>query len=629
MCGILGAVRRSATPIPNARVEAALRCIQHRGPDDRGAERIVVSDREVLLGHTRLSIIDLSAGGHQPMRSADGRFVLIFNGEIYNYRELRQQLAEQGIAFGTQSDTEVLLKAWRTWGEACLPRLVGMFAFAILDCERRQLTLARDAFGIKPLFYATDGDDVTFGSEIEPLHVVMGRRGIANLRRAYEYLVYGRYDDDAGTFFDGIFNVPPGHVLTLDLTAAARAEPRRWWWPSIEERGDLSFAQAADQIREHFLANVRLHLRSDVPVGAALSGGIDSSAVVCAIRQLEPTMPLHTFTFVAQGSAIDEESWADIVNAHVGAVPNKVVVSPEDLAHDLDDMIRVQGEPFGSTSIYAQYRVFKAAREAGVIVTLDGQGADELLAGYQGYPSAYLRSLVDRRTFGVAAEFLGRWSRWPGRGALPTLLAVGDVLTPSTFRGAALRMIGVSPEPTWLRGDWLRGQGVVPRALAAAPTDASGHGRRLVEQLRHALTGRGLVQLLRHGDRDSMRWSVESRVPFLTTDFAELVLRLPEAYLLSNSGETKSVFRAAMRGIVPDRILDRRDKIGFQTPEQNWLFGIKHKLTNWMEASERIPFLDPIISQTVVNEIATGARPFNSSAWRLINYCRWTQLFIS
>ena len=288
-----------------------------------------------------------------------------------------------------------------------------MFAFAILDIECRTLTLARDAFGIKPLFFSEYDDGFWFGSEIRTVQALQGLRGKPNLDRAYKYLVFGGYDNDKTTFFEGVENIPPGYVLSLNLTEVSCSKPRRWWWPSIQERGAFSFDQAVESVREHFLDNVRLHLRSDVPVGAALSGGIDSSAVVCAMRKLEPEMPLHTFTFVSPGSDIDEEHWADVVNTHVGAQAHKVVVDPADLARDLDDMIRVQGEPFASTSIYAQYRVFKAAREAGVVVTLDGQGADEALAGYSGYLDAYLESLLDDRKYLRIPNFLRAWSKWP------------------------------------------------------------------------------------------------------------------------------------------------------------------------------------------------------------------------
>ena len=626
MCGILGSFSKHLATNPGLSFQGALRHLHHRGPDDNGFNAFSVADGQLILGHTRLSIIDLSPGGHQPMHSLDGRHTIVFNGEIYNYRELRQVLKALGYAFHTDSDTEVLLTAWSHWGLEALPKLRGMFAFAVWDRSDQTLTLMRDAFGIKPLFYRHDPDGFAFASEIPALLALLPQKPALNVQRAYSFLVYGDYDSGEDTFYAGIYHLPPGHWLRLDLKEQRTGTPQRWWWPSIEERTDLSFEDAAAQLRELFLDNIRLHLRSDVPLGAALSGGVDSSAVVCAMRHLEPEMPIHTFSFIAPGSAVDEERWADLVNQQVGAIAHKALVDPRELGHDLNDLIQAQGEPFGSTSIYAQYRVFRLARDEGITVTLDGQGADELLAGYSGYPQGYLRSLLEKGRYLHVPGFLRHWSAWPGRGTRQALLTLGAVLTPRVARKLAHRMVGRDPAPAWLQQAWLRDHQVVLQPPEPWPITEEGRGRRLVEQLRAALTGRGLVQLLRHGDRDSMRWSIESRVPFLTTDMAEFLLSLPESYLLSPQGETKRIFRAAMRGIVPDVILDRRDKIGFQTPEHEWLRGQGQQIQEWLSEADELPFLDGSACQREVAQMVDGRKAFNSQAWRLINYCRWAQI---
>jgi len=625
MCGLLGSFSQHPEPAFDKCLRAALHSLGNRGPDDHGLVAFKVAGGQLALGHTRLSIIDLSSRGHQPMSSTDGRYYIVFNGEIYNYRELRQELKSLGHAFHTDSDTEVLLEAWSKWGLSGLRRLTGMFAFAVYDRHVHTLTLIRDAFGIKPLFYQQDSEGFCFASEISALLLLLPRKPGLNLQRAYDYLVFGSYDNGADTFYEGIHHLPPGHWLTIDLQTLHIEGPQRWWWPSIDERADLSFDDAAAQLREMFLENIRLHLRSDVPLGAALSGGVDSSAVVCAIRHLQPEMPIHTFTFVAPGTAVDEERWADIVTAHVGAQAHRVVVDPSDLARDLDDMIRAQGEPFCSTSIYAQYRVFKAAREAGVIVTLDGQGADESLAGYSGYPLAYLRSLVDCRQYVRVPFFLHAWSRWPGRNRRQALLILASLMTPAQLRSIGLRALGRDPAPCWLDQEWLDEQSL---PVAPEPPEPSPEcsGRRLMEQMRLALTGSGLSALLRHGDRNSMRWSVESRVPFLTCDVVEFLLTLPESYLLSPNAQTKRIFRAAMRGIVPDSILNRRDKIGFETPEYDWLRCQGEQIQDWLSAAEELPILNASASMQEISNILTGQQPFSPQVWRLINYCRWAQL---
>jgi asparagine synthase (glutamine-hydrolysing) len=629
MCGIIGGWLPQPVHSLSPAFNTGLAQLTHRGPNDQGLERFQSEAGQVVLGHTRLSIIDLSAGGHQPMTSRDGRYALIFNGEIYNYKELRHELQTLGYQFVTDSDTEVLLTSWITWGQQCLARLRGMFAFVVYDKLARKLVCVRDAFGIKPLFYQWGSNGFLFASEVPALLVLLPQRPGLNLQRAYDYLVGGSYDDCADTFFDGVEQLLPGHVLTLDLQQQIAPTLVRWWWPSVDERTDLSFADAAAQLRTMFLDGIRLHLRSDVPLGAALSGGVDSSAVVCAMRHVAPDMPIHTFSYVARGSYVDEENWADLVNAYVGAIAHKVVVKPEELATDLDDLIQAQGEPFGSTGIYAQYRVFKLANEHGVTVTLDGQGADEMLAGYSGYPGPRMRSMLEKGEVLDLVRFINKWSQWPGRSIRLGVRECVAQFLPQQLRNTAYKLMGNKPGPVWLNIPALEAAGVVRDLPDAIQLENSPAGRRLMATLRQILAGQGLNALLRHGDRNSMRWSVESRVPFLSTDLAEFLLSLPERYLISAQGETKHIFRAAMRGIVPDAILDRKDKVGFATPEKAWLKQLEGQVMTWLQAAESMPFLNGFECRHEVQAMIDGKKPFSFQAWRLINFCRWVQIFES
>jgi asparagine synthase (glutamine-hydrolysing) len=630
MCGILGIFSLRPLENINWRCKSSLESLRHRGPDDSGIidlsgeEFLQEKDANFIFGHTRLSIIDVSGGGHQPMDSIDGRFTIVFNGEIYNYRELKWELTNHGYVFFTESDTEVLVTAWSHWGVNALKRLKGMFAFAVFDRKDQSVTIARDAFGIKPLFYHKNIDGFSFASEMPALLYLLAEEPDVNLHRSSEYLIYGSYDNAEDTFYEGISHLLPGHWMRFDLAKSHWGDPIRWWWPSIEERSDLSFSDAANQLRDIFLDNVKLHLRSDVPLGAALSGGIDSSAVVCAMRHLEPDMPIHTFSYVARGSAVNEESWVDLVNDHVKAIPHKVIVDPEDLSRDLEDMVRSQGEPFGGTSIYAQYRVYRLARESGITVTLDGQGADELLAGYSGYPNAYMRSLLERKRYLYAVHYMHKWSQWPGRDLRTALAVLYSLTVPESVQVSITRFRGRRRSSEWLNSEWLTGKGVDLSFMSRRMQDnPDGKNRRLVDQLRSSLTGNGLASLLRHGDRNSMRWSVESRVPFLTTEMAEFLLTMPESYLLSGNGETKHIFRAAMRGIVPDVILDRRDKIGFQTPESSWMKGQSAILGKLFTRSFDIPFLDTLKCRRFIENVISGREPYTPQVWYLINYHQW------
>ena len=627
LCGIVGLFSHDRREATESTLRNGINKLQHRGPDDEGVFFESLEHATLAMGHTRLSIIDLSNGGHQPMHSADGRFTVVFNGEVLNFVEIRVELEQLGVSFLSNSDTEVLLNAWLYWGENVLSRLVGMFAFAVYDRERMSLTLVRDAFGIKPLFFHSKNGNFYFSSEVPALLALLPDPPALNLQQCYDYLVWGHYDRGTGTFLEGISHLAPGHSMTVDLSSGLVARPRRWWWPSIAENTDITFEDAALKLRELFLASIKFHLRSDVEVGVSLSGGIDSSAVACAIRHLEPNTPIHTFSYIASGSAVNEEAWVDKVNEHITASPHKVHPSSAELIADLDDMVRSQGEPFGGTSIYAQYRVYQAMRNCGIVVSLDGQGADELLAGYDGYPEAYLRSLWENKRYFYAVRFLIRWARWPRRGWKYAVLVLGWTVTPRRLRTLARRFIGRNPTPNWIDAKWFRNNKVRLQYPLQPSLSSEGKGRRLVEELRSSLTERGLPALLRHGDRNSMRWSVEARVPFLTIDLAEFILSLPESFLVSGDGETKSIFRAAMKGIVPDEILDRRDKVGFETPESSWL---QHQTKLIDEISQPLKAIAFLKSSQVTDHLRrslSGERQWGAREWGLVNFLIWFRNF--
>ncbi|MBI2747507.1 MAG: asparagine synthase (glutamine-hydrolyzing) [Burkholderiales bacterium] len=622
MCGIFGSFHRNPSPRLEEQLQAAQRLLQNRGPDDRGLQRIAVAGGQIALGQTRLSIIDLTPGGHQPMSSLDGRYTIVFNGEIYNYKELREELKLLGCRFQSDSDTEVLLAAWAAWGVRCLPRLVGMFAFAMLDRQDVTLTCVRDAFGIKPFFYAPEEGDFLFASEAPALLALKSAKTRPNWQRAYDYLVHGTYDSSPETFFDGVLQLSAGYFLVVDLGARKVGAPERWWTPRITERHDLSFEDAAELVRENFLQSIRLHLRSDVPLGAALSGGVDSSAVVCAMRHVAPDHPIHTFSYIAAGSAVNEEKWVDLVNQRVGAHAHKVMVTPQELTRDLDDMIRAQGEPFGSMSIYAQYRVYQLAKENGITVTLDGQGADEMLGGYVGFPGERVRSLLDAGRPGEALAFLRQWSQWPGRSMAMGVKAVLAEWSTGALHELMRMATGMNKTPDWIDGQ-VAGEMALHGRVKRFRSGAEASGRRMSAQMTNMLMRHGLPGLLRHGDRNSMRFSIESRVPFLTLEQVELTLSLPERYLVSDAGETKHVFRRAMQGIVPDEILSRKDKIGFEPPEKEWLVSIAAQAREWLSEDLQIPFVrrDALLAQ--FEDVIAGRRAFSWQVWRWINFYRW------
>jgi asparagine synthase (glutamine-hydrolysing) len=622
MCGILGGVWRNPQADHRRRVIAGMKRLAHRGPDDSGLSSQQVSGGHLHLAQTRLSIIDLSPAGHQPMMLENGRITMVYNGEIYNYKELRCELQQLGWQFTSQTDSEVLLKAWAAWGNECLPRLVGMFAFVIYDRQDNSLTCVRDGFGIKPLYYDISANGFVFASELPALLEIRTATPKADLDRAYHYLVHADYDSTHRSFVEDIKQLAPGTLVRLDLDTAQLGAPQRWWTPASGAPSTLSFNEAVAALREQFLDNIRLHLRSDVPLGAALSGGVDSSAVVCAMRHIAPDMPIHTFSYIPDAGHVSEERWVDIVNNQVGAISHKVRAGAQDFERDLDRIITVQGEPFGSTSVYAQYCVFRQAHADGITVTLDGQGADEVLAGYDGYPGHRILSLVEQGDLRGVAQFMRNWVNWPGRSYRSGAAHFGRQVAADAVYAWARRKSGRDFRPDWLQLALFEANGM-DFAENRPARQSDFRGRRVIEQLRYSLQNRGMPHLLRHGDRNAMAFSIESRVPFLTIPLADFLLSLPESYLISQNGETKSVFRAAMRGIVPDSILDRRDKIGFATSEEIWFSQMRPQLRSWLEDADDVPFLDRHKLILRFDSIMQGEQKFDWQIWRWINYIRW------
>jgi asparagine synthase (glutamine-hydrolysing) len=554
------------------------------------------------------------------MSTSDGRFWITYNGEIYNFVELREELQTLGHKFHSHSDTEVLLAAYAEWGIQCIDRLVGMFAFAILDRQTRRLLLARDFFGIKPLYYTFWQEGFAFASEILPLLGLPGVTREANPERLYDYLRSGVSDQGADTFFAHIKQLPAAHYMEVLLDQTHAARPVRYWDIDLGQKSEISFEEAAKQLRDLFVESVRLHLRSDVPVGAALSGGIDSSSIVMVMQHLYPKLDIHTFSYIAQDPMISEERWVDIVGKTAKINVHKVRTNPQALIDDLDHLIMVQGEPFISTSIYAQSRVFRQAQEAGIKVMLDGQGADEMLAGYSTYRLTRISSLLRHGCWSEAMQ-LARC----GLGASWKLLprAIARLASPG-IQAALRRVSGRGAMPSWLNADWCKDHGVHDfLSSQTGPKDL------LRQEMYWTLRDTSLPKLLRYEDRNSMSYSIESRLPFLTPKLANFVFSLPEEYLLSSDGTGKAVFRTAMRGLVPYAILDRRDKLGFPTPERDWLLSIQPWVERLLssETAKQIQVLNIDVIFQEWKEIVENRRAFDSRVWRWINITLWARKF--
>ena len=564
MCGICGIVDFSKE-VDAQIVRRMNDSIKHRGPDDEGylvdGKAFGGKDTKVkapklkgkgnaVLGHRRLSIIDLSPKGHQPMRH--GKSWIVYNGEVYNYVELREELKGKGHKFNGDSDTEVILAAYEEWGTDCVKRFNGMFALAIWDGER--LFCARDRLGIKPFYYYYDNGRFFFASEIKAL-LEAGVPKKPNDKIIYDYLMFALLDHTEETFFDCVMQLAPGEYMVLGKAGITR---QRYWSLHVNER--LSGDTVPEEFIRRFIESVKYRLRSDVPVGTCLSGGMDSSSVVCVANKLIDTEKQKTFSAVFPGERIDESKYMEEVLSATGAEKNFVGPTAAGLLKELPQLIHHQDEPFGSTSIYAQWCVMRKAKERGVTVLLDGQGGDELLAGYLPYFGAHLKAL-----FGT-----GKWLTFAKEvaGALRNmefkqprhLLSLLSMMMPTGLRVKAL----ASRRARLLNQDFAGRHAERNRLYAGLK------GAPLPKLLENDLLRSNLPALLHYEDRNSMAFSREARVPFLDHEFVGYCASLPMDKKI-RGGVMKKTLREAMDGVIPPEIIARKDKVGFATPEDKWM----------------------------------------------------------
>lgn len=619
MCGISGSYGFGADTEGIARrMNSAL---AHRGPDGEG----LFVDGETGLAHRRLSIIDV-AGGAQPMTTADGRYTIVYNGETYNYLPLRAELEELGHTFRTDSDTEVLLEAHAEWGTAAYDRFNGMFAFAIHDAQTGTVTVARDHFGIKPLYYWIDESaestggrpQVLFGSEIRALLAAQRFEAAPDDRAVYRYLKFRVQDDDSQTFFRGVRRLMAGEVLEIrpdgtSVTAFTRLQEEL---REIAERPSRPYSQeVVDEYRERFQESVRLRLQSEVPVGTSLSGGLDSSAVAAVIARHLREQPQdenfsavgsrqNTFSAVFPNSSNDEEAYVDkLLSDNAGQITaHKIHPQPDAFLEDLRDFVRTQEEPIISTGPYAQYAVMREASQH-VTVLLDGQGADEMMAGYNPYFYVYLRQLRRQKRFKeLASEIVG--SR--------------DILR----KLARTKYSGRTSVPI----EALLNSGFVSEHSSEKVTSVQDD---IKERLLEDTFRSSLPSLLRYEDKNTMRFSIEGRVPFVDKELLKFLFSLDESAII-HDGWNKRILREAMDGILPDMISKRRNKIGFTTPEGEWFRTIAPELMD-IFASESFasrPYFDaPSVVALFEDYIANPGNHGTMMFWRLLNVELWMRTF--
>ncbi len=544
MCGIAGIINFNNSPASQEQMQAMLLDMKHRGPDDKG----FYSDHNVSIGQVRLSIIDLSSSGHQPMFSNDKSLAIVFNGEIYNFIELREEL-RNSYNFLTGTDTEVILAAYQTWGESCLNKFNGMWAFAIYDTVNRSIFISRDRYGVKPLYYYQSDSTFVFASEMRALHSVLKNKVSIDDNTVFEYLVYNRTDQTCNTFIKEIKRVQHGYNIVI---SNGKVKHNKWY--DLNTKLNSSWKDA-DEYKDVFKSAIGLRLRSDVPLGVCLSGGLDSSSVTSVIIKDFNKKDLFAFSAVyGKGKKGDESRFIE----EYKSMPNLNFVHPtsETFIQDYNSFMVCHFEPVHTLSIYSQFKVMKDASKH-VTVALDGQGADEQLAGYHYFFSSYFRELLRNFRWLKLVSEVAAYNK--EHHSLFALKYMAFYMAPNFLKNYAGSKKNASISHNFFKEYQKNSE------LSKQLYDPKSLNESLLQHFEYKLEHN-----LKWNDLNSMHFSVELREPFLDYRLVEKTLASPPE-LKVNKGYTKWILREAMRGTLPEKIRLRQDKVGFDNPSDEWM----------------------------------------------------------
>ena len=599
MCGIAGIIYKDGTlaSTHGTGLVDMLAAMIHRGPDDEGT----FFRSNVALGHRRLAILDVSDAGHQPMHHKD--FVLVFNGEVYNYTELREELKSLGHCFKTGTDTEVILHAYEEWGEACLQRFNGMWSFALYDRSVNRLFCSRDRFGIKPFYYYEDDDTFIFASEIKGL-LAAGVKAKANMNVLLTYLVVGFINYGEETFFSGVRQLLPGRNLSFDLSGGT---------VSIERYYDISKQFRHNVSEKDYIAclenSVKLHLRSDVPLGTCLSGGLDSSVVAALASALfkgsGAQWNFGAVTAVSESKDNDESSYAREVADHCGLEWFPVKPTYQDFSEHVEACLKAQGEPVGGPSLFMQYWVMKKAKEAGYKVMLDGQGGDETLLGYERYYPGFFWNLFKQ------GKLLRMMSEYMQATRNSKLSLVSLTLYTVYFLVLPVRRCILKKRTAFIKSSLADDVFGVLRL----PSKAFFNIRSLQDL---EIGSYQLPNLLLYEDRNSMAHSIEARVPFVETNCIETAVSLNPGDKIRN-GFTKYPLRLLADAILPHSIAWRTNKIGFEAPTKLWLDQHDHHMQEQVDQSALLKHVCFHVPK--LNTLTLDMR------WKLYNISVWERQY--
>lgn len=610
MCGIAGIIQTHGPFYSREQLEKMMTALAHRGPEGSGSWEN--NNREVLFGHRRLSIIDLTEKGEQPLHYLD-RYTIIHNGEIYNYIELKEDLQKDGYTFRSATDTEVIAAAFDKWRGECVDRFDGMFAFAVWDEKEKSFFAARDRFGEKPFYYSFEKEVLVFASEMKALWAA-GVPRVPNQKMLFNFITIGYTDnplEPGETFFENIFQLPPATTLTYTTNTRELILEKYWDLDPEFENRNITEEEAIEEFTNLFTTSVKRRLRSDVPVGTSLSGGLDSSSVAATINQLQILhYQPHGFTASFPGYEKDESGPAGVIARKFNMQQFMVTPSAEDLLNQWAHLCHHQEEPFGSASVYAQYKVFEMAKQQNIKVLLDGQGADEILAGYTRYFKWYWQELFRKRKLRrsgelVAAREAGIKESFGFKNMIASYFP--DFATIVIEQQYLVKATGHED----LTKEFVRLQS--KEAYYTAPSYFTLNGALYFNTITH-----GLGELLRYADRNAMAHGCEVRLPFLSHDLVEFVFSLPATFKI-RKGRTKWLLRESMKDRLPSSIINRTDKVGFEPPQKSWMENeaVKDAIyeAKKMLVAQRV-LKESVLNRQIIPHSAHAPEPFD---WRYLS----------
>jgi asparagine synthase (glutamine-hydrolysing) len=606
MCGIAGFVdskiaRDEQIPV----LSAMLQSIIHRGPD--GSKQWY--SNEVALGHNRLAIIDLTSDGDQPMHFRNS--TIVFNGEIYNYVEIRKELIEKGYTFHTSSDTEVILVAYQEWGNECVQKFLGMWAFALWDENKQELFCSRDRFGIKPFYYIYQDGRFYFGSEYKALKKSPLFKNDLNLNQVARSLQMGwnTYHDE--TYFECLKQIPAGTNLIFKNGAI---KEWKYWELSTNQNSNLSYDEAVYSFKSLFESSIDLHLRSDVEVGGCLSGGLDSSSIASVIGTKYSNVDFKTFTIYYEGAmAVDERPWVNkVVSQYPNLKPYYFTPTDDSIVHEFDRALYHADVPIAGSSPISQYFLMQLASQQNIKVLLDGQGSDECLAGYMHSFYRLIGGLINK---GKIYTALKQWDHCRKMQAYSVSKSL-DVFAKSLLSA-------FQSEQSLYNFEYKHYFPFLPINGEVNFNLENVQGSRLNQFLYHLLTNTLLPTLLQFEDRNSMAFSIESRVPFLDHRIVEFAFSLPDSFKL-NDGVTKRILRDGLKQYLPEQIANRKDKKGFVTPgEVKWLRGPLSFLIE--QDFSKIDFINTEKILSLVSDFKKGDNKNANLIWRVSVLKYWME----